>query len=179
MGEPLTKEKSMSQTTFSGPVASQNGFVTPTYTQSTLPYFIQGNIVYVSDLNTLAFGGVDQWYRQDTGVGIGTGGGNAPAAEFFANIDFDYATTGFYADPTNLPASINCSNPTINPTLSTTFINMPVGKVFEVLVGSVTYSVTTTSVYSDPSQVLVYVDLGTTPYPPISFSNIDKITIPA
>jgi hypothetical protein len=91
MGKPLTKEKSMT-TTFSGPVASQNGFVTPTYTQSTLPYFIQGNIVYVENLNTLAFGGVDQWYRQDTGVGLGTGGNAGPVGTTYTSgPDYDYA----------------------------------------------------------------------------------------
>ena len=68
----------MGRTTFSGPVASQGGFVTPTYTSTTLPYFIPGNIVYVSDLNTLAFGGADQWYRQDSGAGLGTGGNVGP-----------------------------------------------------------------------------------------------------
>jgi hypothetical protein len=94
MGEPLTKEKSMSQTTFSGPVASQNGFVTPTYTSTTLPYFIQGNIVYVENLNTLAFGGVDQWYRQDTGVGLGTGGNVGPVTTTYV-IGTDYTASSF------------------------------------------------------------------------------------
>lgn len=68
----------MAKTTLSGPVASQNGFVTPTYTSATLPYFELGNMVVVSDLNTIAFGGVDQWYDQRTGLGLGTGGNVGP-----------------------------------------------------------------------------------------------------
>lgn len=69
----------MSKTTFSGPVVSQSGFVTPTFTSTTLPYFVTGNVVFVSDLNTLAYGGADQWYSQASGAGLGTGGNVGPA----------------------------------------------------------------------------------------------------
>lgn len=40
----------MAQTTFSGPVASTNGFIAPTYTVATAPAVATaGTVIYVSD----------------------------------------------------------------------------------------------------------------------------------
>ena len=127
----------MARTTFSGPVASQNGFVTSTYTSTTLPVFIQGNIVYVSDLNTLAYGGTDQWYRQDTGAGLGPGG--PVQTVFLAVIDFNPDLN--YVSVTN--NELIYENPTANPELSRIIMAMSPGKVFEFVCDGVTYSVTT------------------------------------
>lgn len=91
----------MSRTTFSGPVASQNGFEAPTFTSTTLPYYTTGNIVYVSDLNTLAFGGVDQWYRQDTKAGLGTGGNVTPTTTTYT-VGTDYNNPGVQVSSTTM-----------------------------------------------------------------------------
>lgn len=96
-------------TTFSGPVASQNGFVAPTFVSTALPYYTTGNIIYVVDLNTLAFGGEDQWYRQDTGAGLGTGGQGGGGGETTVQT-FKWYMSGSTADFTFMTASVNGSS---------------------------------------------------------------------
>lgn len=50
------------------------GFIGPTFTSTTLPRFTFCKSVYVSDLDTIAFGGEDQWYDMLTGKPLGSGG---------------------------------------------------------------------------------------------------------
>lgn len=115
----------MALSTFSGPVASQNGFVAPTFTSTTLPYFVQGNIVYVSDLNTLAFGGADQWYRQDTGAGLGTGGNVTPpgpvATTYTSGVNYGSASFGGMGTSGYLGTS------TMDSAMTAAFAALPVG----------------------------------------------------
>ena len=76
----------MARTTFSGPVASDNGFIgnvtgnisgTPTlvaYTLATLPTVVVGALIYVSDANTgagtVAFGKGTDWIDIKTGLAV-------------------------------------------------------------------------------------------------------------
>jgi hypothetical protein len=132
----------MSKTTFSGPVASQNGFIAPTFTSTTLPYFEIGNIVYVSDLNTLAFGGVDQWYRQDTGVGLGTGGNAGPVATTYSKGP-DYANAYFNSMGTAGPMAV--VGPSVPMESALTALSM--GATILANSGTITLTVTTPFTY--------------------------------
>ena len=135
----------MSTTTFSGPVASQNGFVAPTFTSSTLPYYTTGNIVYLADLNTLAFGGEDQWYRQDTGAGLGTGGsggeggGTVVTFKYYMNMsstaDYNFTNAGFNGGvgPGMSNMSVNLS---VSPETESALLALPVGTVITVNEGT-------------------------------------------
>lgn len=70
----------MANTTFSGPVTSNNGFIgdiqVPTYTVATAPSAasIAGTLIYVSDgaagAAILAFSNGTDWKRSDTGATI-------------------------------------------------------------------------------------------------------------
>jgi hypothetical protein len=76
----------MARTTFSGPVASDNGFigdlagtttgmaVLPAYTTTTLPTVVVGGLIYVSDANTNAgtvcFGKGSSWIDIKTGAAV-------------------------------------------------------------------------------------------------------------
>ena len=80
----------MARTTFSGPVASDNGFigdvtgnvagtvtgmaVLPAYTTTTLPTVVVGGLIYVSNANTNAgtvcFGKGSSWIDIKTGVAV-------------------------------------------------------------------------------------------------------------
>jgi hypothetical protein len=76
----------MARTTFSGPVASDNGFIgnitgnlsgipiLPAYTTTTLPTVIVGGLIYVSNANTNAgtvcFGKGTSWIDISTGVAV-------------------------------------------------------------------------------------------------------------
>lgn len=134
----------MSTTTFSGPVASQNGFVAPTFVSTALPYYTTGNIIYVVDLNTLAFGGEDQWYRQDTGAGLGTGGqggGSTTVKTFKYYMSGSTADFLFYlgsANGTTGPgaSSITFGNLDMYPDTAAALEALPVGTVLTVSEGS-------------------------------------------
>lgn len=80
----------MARTTFSGPVASDNGFignvtgnvtgtstgmaVLPAYTTTALPTVVVGGLIYVSDANTNAgtvcFGKGSSWIDIKTGLAV-------------------------------------------------------------------------------------------------------------
>lgn len=80
----------MARTTFSGPVASDNGFignvtgnvtgtstgmaVLPAYTTTTLPTVVVGGLIYVSNANTNAgtvcFGKGSSWIDIKTGLAV-------------------------------------------------------------------------------------------------------------
>ena len=64
----------MAQTTFSGPVKSDNGFIAPTYTLATLPTATAGLVIYVSDANssvgTIAFGNGTNFIDIKTGLTV-------------------------------------------------------------------------------------------------------------
>jgi hypothetical protein len=136
----------MSTTTFSGPVASQNGFVAPTFTSSSLPYYTTGNIVYVADLNTLAFGGEDQWYRQDTGAGLGTGGsggegsGTVVTFRYYMNMsstaDFTYFQAYINGSAGPSSSNIEFTNLSMYPEAQEALLALPVGTVLTIDEGS-------------------------------------------
>ena len=66
----------MAQTTFSGPVKSDNGFIAPTYTLATLPTATAGLVIYVSDATgasltvTLCFGNGSNFVDVTTGAAV-------------------------------------------------------------------------------------------------------------
>ena len=66
----------MAQTTFSGPVKSDNGFITPTYTLATLPTATAGLVIYVSDATgasltgSLCFGNGSNFVDVTTGAAV-------------------------------------------------------------------------------------------------------------
>ena len=80
----------MARTTFSGPVASDNGFigdvtgnvtgsvtgmaVLPAYTTTTLPTVVVGGLIYVSNANTnagtICFGKGSSWIDIKTGLAV-------------------------------------------------------------------------------------------------------------
>jgi len=64
----------MAQTTFSGPVKSDNGFLAPAYTLTTLPTASAGLVIYVSNANsgvgTIAFGNGSVFIDIKTGLQV-------------------------------------------------------------------------------------------------------------
>jgi hypothetical protein len=66
----------MAQTTFSGPVKSDNGFIAPTYTLATLPTATAGLVIYVSDATgasltgSLCFGNGSNFVDVTTGAAV-------------------------------------------------------------------------------------------------------------
>jgi hypothetical protein len=172
----------MSKTTFSGPVASQNGFVAPTFTSTTLPYFEIGNIVYVENLNTLAFGGVDQWYRQDTGAGLGTGGnvGPGPVGTTYTQ-GIDYSSSGMvWSSPGNNTGFIRINEFQWNNTKWQDISNKPAGTrfTFEDQQYMQTLSGTLTTGFSGGAGSYdANVLFDTTPFAPMGQPNITYITI--
>ena len=64
----------MAQTTFSGPVKSDNGFQMPSYTLATFPTATEGLVIYVSDANsgvgTIAFGNGTNFIDIKTGLTV-------------------------------------------------------------------------------------------------------------
>jgi hypothetical protein len=151
----------MSKTTFSGPVASQNGFVAPTFTSTTLPYFEIGNIVYVSDLNTLAFGGVDQWYDQSTGTGLGTGGQGGGGSGTTYTVGVDYTNSpapGVAANTMGGMGAINIETGAwTNMTGVAEVLALPIGTVITLTGPNTTGTITTTSTFTNfgPGQYFV------------------------
>jgi len=66
----------MANTTFSGPVLSDNGFVVPTFTLATLPTATAGLLIYVSDATgssltgSLCFGNGTNFVDVTTGAAV-------------------------------------------------------------------------------------------------------------
>jgi hypothetical protein len=66
----------MANTTFSGPVLSDNGFIAPTYTLATLPTATAGLLIYVSDATgdsltgSLCFGNGTNFVDVTTGAAV-------------------------------------------------------------------------------------------------------------
>jgi hypothetical protein len=66
----------MANTTFSGPVSSDNGFVAPTFTLATLPTATAGLLIYVSDATgasltgSLCFGNGTNFVDVTTGAAV-------------------------------------------------------------------------------------------------------------
>ena len=66
----------MANTTFSGPVLSDNGFIVPTYTLATLPTATAGLLIYVSDATgasltgSLCFGNGTNFVDVTTGAAV-------------------------------------------------------------------------------------------------------------
>ena len=66
----------MANTTFSGPVISNNGFVAPTFTLATLPTATAGLLIYVSDATgasltgSLCFGNGTNFVDVTTGAAV-------------------------------------------------------------------------------------------------------------
>jgi hypothetical protein len=66
----------MANTTFSGPVLSNNGFVAPTFTLATLPTATAGLLIYVSDATgasltgSLCFGNGTNFVDVTTGAAV-------------------------------------------------------------------------------------------------------------
>jgi len=66
----------MANTTFSGPVSSDNGFVVPTFTLATLPTATAGLLIYVSDATgasltgSLCFGNGTNFVDVTTGAAV-------------------------------------------------------------------------------------------------------------
>ena len=66
----------MAQTTFSGPVKSDNGFIAPSYTLATLPTATAGLVIYVSDATgasltgSLCFGNGTNFVDVTTGAAV-------------------------------------------------------------------------------------------------------------
>jgi hypothetical protein len=66
----------MANTTFSGPVLSDNGFIVPTFTLATLPTATAGLLIYVSDATgasltgSLCFGNVTNFVDVTTGAAV-------------------------------------------------------------------------------------------------------------
>jgi hypothetical protein len=138
----------MSKTTFSGPVASQNGFIAPTFTSTTLPYFEIGNIVYVENLNTLAYGGVDQWYRQDTGAGLGTGGNVTPPGPVSTTYTegVNYSSNSVEASDASLKVS---QFGWFSPSEFAAVVAKPSGTTFSVVIGGSTLTGTLLSGFTE------------------------------
>jgi len=66
----------MANTTFSGPVISDNGFIVPTFTLATLPTATAGLLIYVSDATgasltgSLCFGNGTNFVDVTTGAAV-------------------------------------------------------------------------------------------------------------
>mgnify|MGYP001035301784 FL=1 len=66
----------MANTTFSGPVLSDNGFIAPTFTLATLPTATAGKLIYVSDATgasltgSLCFGNGTNFVDVTTGAAV-------------------------------------------------------------------------------------------------------------
>jgi hypothetical protein len=66
----------MANTTFSGPVLSDNGFIVPTFTLATLPTATAGLLIYVSDATgasltgSLCFGNGTNFVDVTTGAAV-------------------------------------------------------------------------------------------------------------
>jgi len=66
----------MANTTFSGPVLSDNGFIVPTFTLATLPTATAGLLIYVSDATgasltgSLCFGTCTNFVDVTTGAAV-------------------------------------------------------------------------------------------------------------